>query len=364
MDKKITILEVISSLKPIGGAETFAVNLSVALNKKVNLHVAVLYDEANDSFLSTLKNNGINVSFFHKKRGVDINCAKLLREFIIKNDVRFIHTENNALITTFLAIRKKQLYKKITVLHTIHTLPGLEGGKISDLLMKYIFRNKYAIPVNIIDDDNVKKYYGLDYVPLVENGIDCSRFESTIPLTKRTTDLVMFARFTEQKNHKLAVEIFEKIVRKNENFRAYLYGVGPLKETIKELVKDKNLTQNVLIKDSLPNSEIPKILSNAKISFLCSVWEMKSIAIIEALSSGCVMVASNCVGNRTIIDDGKNGFLVANDSVDNYVKLIDDIINNPSSYQNIADNAVTSSKKYSIDFTAEAYIKLFLENKK
>ena len=128
---KINVLEVISSLKPVGGAETFAVNFCVALSKKVNLHVAILYDVCTDSLVKTLKNNGIGYTFFHKKKGIDLKCAKLLSKFIVDNKIEYIHTENNALITTYLALKKIKQCKRIPILHTIHTVPGLEGGKIS-----------------------------------------------------------------------------------------------------------------------------------------------------------------------------------------------------------------------------------------
>ena len=364
MNKNINVLEVINSLKPTGGAETFAINLCLAMNKKVNLKVAILFNEHTKAFIDTLEQNNIEYFFLEKKKGIDFKCAKRLKDIIIKHNIHFIHTENNALITTYLATRKNNLRKKVVILHTIHTLPGLEGGKISNYLMKHIFRKKIAIPVNIIDDDNVKKYYKLQYVPVIENGVDISKFANTNELKNRKTDLVMFARFEEQKNHALAIKIFETVIKKVKNFKAVLYGSGSLKPEIEKTIAEKGLSESIILAGQVDNRKIPEILSNAKISFLCSVWEMKSISIIEALSSGCIMLASDCLGNKTIINDGVNGFLISNEFPEKYSDKIIDIITCPNKYQQISYNAVESSKKYSIDQTAEEYLKLFVENAK
>ena len=356
---KMNVLEVISSLKPVGGAETFAVNFCVSLSKKVNLYVAILYDDFTNSLVNTLKNNGINFTFFHKKKGIDFKCAKLLSKFIIDNKIEYIHTENNALITTYLALRKNKQCKRIPVLHTIHTVPGLEGGRISNLFMKHIFRNKIATPVNIIADDNVKNYYKLSYVPVVENGIDLSRFDSSIPLDKRTSDLVMLARFSEEKNHIFAIDVLGEVIKKIPSFSAYLYGFGELKETIQNLIKSKSLENNIHVLDSVPNEEVPNILKKAKISLLTSLREMKSLSIIEALASGCILVVNDCVGNRTIIENDNNGYLVSIDDKNKYVNRIVDIVTNPSKYKKISQNAVASSKQYSIDKCVKNYLNIF-----
>ena len=95
------ILEVISSLYPMGGAETFATNLCVEISKIAKLKVVILYQKNRDFFISKLKENNIDVVILDRKGHIDLKNAKQLREIILDFKPDVIHTENNALIQTF-----------------------------------------------------------------------------------------------------------------------------------------------------------------------------------------------------------------------------------------------------------------------
>jgi glycosyltransferase involved in cell wall biosynthesis len=63
------------------------------------------------------------------------------------------------------------------------------------------------------------------------------------------------------------------------------------------------------VHDPLPPQEVNKQLATAKIVVLPSVFENYPYVVLEALSKGCVVIASDQGGQREIIESGHNGFL-------------------------------------------------------
>ena len=117
------ILEIISSLNPVGGGETFAVNLCRELNKISKLRVVVLYENHNDYFDKRLKEKNIDVVFLNKKAHIDFKNFKELRKIIIDFKPDVIHTENNALIPVYFSTFFPLGFKKPMVFHTMHLAP-------------------------------------------------------------------------------------------------------------------------------------------------------------------------------------------------------------------------------------------------
>ena len=60
------VLEVIPSFEPLGGAENFVFNLSLALKTCVEVYVVSLYDDENIYISNCLRQNGIEIIYLNK----------------------------------------------------------------------------------------------------------------------------------------------------------------------------------------------------------------------------------------------------------------------------------------------------------
>ena len=90
------VLEIISSLKPIGGGETFAVNFSRWMNDISDFKAVILYEEYNQMFVDRLNEKKIDYVILNKQKHFDLKNAKELRMVIEEFKPDAIHTENNA----------------------------------------------------------------------------------------------------------------------------------------------------------------------------------------------------------------------------------------------------------------------------
>lgn len=97
--------------------------------------------------------------------------------------------------------------------------------------------------------------------------------------------------FTEQKNQKFLIEVWQEI--KNDNIRLYLFGDGPLREQCNKLVKDKGLEKRIIFMGNVNN--IGCYLNAMDIMVLPSKYEGLPLVTLEWQINGLPCIISNCV---------------------------------------------------------------------
>lgn len=358
------ILEVISSLKPVGGGETFAVNFSRCMNDISEFKAVILYKEYNQMFIDRLNEKKIDYVILDKKKHFDLKNAKELRKIIKDFKPDAIHTENNALIPAFLAIRKIKKKDRPLVYHTMHLKPIDEcNGELVKILYKHILKKKEYIPVAITEllSEESKQFYKIDYVPYVENGVDLSRItDCNKKIEDRPYDVVVIGRFSYQKNHEFLIRTFAEIKKNRKDFKAAFIGGGELFDQMKKLAKESN-AEFIEFMGTMPNPGV--ILKDSKIIALGSRFEANPLSLLEGMAAGCIVVATDVGGVRNIIKDD-NGFLFNVDEDQKFIEIVTKILAKPSSYNLMSNRNKEYSQQFSMEICAERYLKLFSGNLK
>lgn len=357
------IIELISSLEPTGGAETFAVNFSREMKDISDLKVVVLYEKHKDYFVEKLKEKNITPIFLKKSKHLDFNNAKELRSIIEEFKPDVIHTENNALIPAYLALKKINNCGTIKVFHTMHLKAGDEtANRIVRFLYKRIFRKPNFIPVAITKSlsEESKKFYNISYVPYVNNGVSLEPFRNDKPLKSRKYDIVVVGRFAPQKNHFFVVSSFIELKKKLPNIKVALVGGGELLEDVKQFVLNNN-AQDYIHFMGILNSPA-EIVKDSKVIALGSLFEANPLSLLEGMSAGCIVVSSNVGGVADIINEGQNGFLFESGDREKFVDILNKVLSNIDSYQNMSDFNVKYSDQFSMRECAKKYYDLFEEN--
>lgn len=130
-----------------------------------------------------------------------------------------------------------------------------------------------------------------------------------------------------QKNVQFLIEIVRCAVVKIPNIKFYLLGVGyysPELSAVQALIKEYSLENHIQLIDWLPQEEIFKYVSQADIYLSTSLYEGLPLSVIEVMSLGKPIIATDVVGNRDCVFDGENGYLMPFDKdmfVDKIVEL-------------------------------------------
>ena len=352
----LKIVEIIPILSVRRGAESFFSNLCVSLKKRqdVELDVVLLYDEIDKSFVDQFEKNGIKPYYCHKRKGIDIKASRCFERIIQDLNPDIIHTHNCCFFTYFLAFGFKRRNWKY--FHTCHSVPEVEATNTEHFFRKIFSKKGLLTNIGISKkvSDAFKEKYGVDNVPYVMNGIPLVYSTET----KKQYDFIICASFDENKNHRLLIEAFESLPDCRK-YKLICLGTGPLLESIKSLVLQKGLSGNILFTG--PVSNVGDYLSASRIFVLPSKNEGIPISILEAMNHGLPIIASNVGGIPDFVSND-NGILFESENKDQLAKAMIELNYNLERYNKISEFNKRYVLDFSIDKSAENYLRIFEGN--
>lgn len=138
----------------------------------------------------------------------------------------------------------------------------------------------------------------------------------------------------------------------------------PHHETYREhLLKQVNIdTKRVHFLGKVPYQQYLNVLQISAVHVYLTVPFVLSWSMLEAMSTGCVVVASNTAPVKEVIEHGKNGLLVDYFSPDAIANQVIEVLSKPEHYAEMRVNArETILQNYPLHKGVEAYKKLFDE---
>lgn len=142
------------------------------------------------------------------------------------------------------------------------------------------------------------------YIRSVEKG-NTIREELGIP--KRATVIGNIAVFREQKALLDWVRAFQIVHQQDPQVHGILVGAGPQEAEIKNLIQELGLMSNIKM-PGLQTDTI-KYFSAMDIFMMSSRFEGLPIALLEAMSMNCAIVATRAGGVVEVVEDHKSGLL-------------------------------------------------------
>lgn len=138
--------------------------------------------------------------------------------------------------------------------------------------------------------------------------------ESSNPVPKDGERYITsIGRPSYQKNPLFMVEVAHGIHLKHPDIKFYLLGVGfysPMLEDMKKLIHQYDMDETFYLLPWLSHEETLKYVKGSMLYFMTSLYEGLPISVIEAMSLGKAVVASDVLGNKDCVKDGYNGYLL------------------------------------------------------
>lgn len=164
----------------------------------------------------------------------------------------------------------------------------------------------------------------------------------------------MAARFWDQKDQLSLIKGFENFLSKSKTSKSFLYllGDGPNLSKCKKYVQEHNLESNVIFTGRVSN--VNYYYSISDVVALVTNYDAIAISLIEALSMGKPIIASNVCGVPENFDfNNLNGFCID----DNSTELISDCILELYKNFDLREKMGLSSRNlYTLDFTMDKNI--------
>ncbi|MCY9006776.1 glycosyltransferase [Peribacillus frigoritolerans] len=144
---------------------------------------------------------------------------------------------------------------------------------------------------------------------VIHNPINIAELPTIEGESKRNV-IVNTARLTSAKNHKLLIKAFSRIAKDFEDYKLEIYGDGPLRESLLDLINELGLNKRIVLYEATPN--VLEKIKYSQIFVLTSNNEGFPNSLAEAMAMGIPSISTNCRigGPKEMIVNDKNGLLI------------------------------------------------------
>jgi glycosyltransferase involved in cell wall biosynthesis len=161
-------------------------------------------------------------------------------------------------------------------------------------------------------DTLIKKYsFSEKKVFTVHNGINGASFIRNDSQREKIAPYVVgtVGRLYSQKNHKLFLDMAKLLLNSygRGDMKFLIVGDGPLRNELEDYARHLKIDSSVLFAGE--RTDVPELLQDMDIFVTTSSYEGLSNTIMEAMSAGLPVVATDVGGNGELIVNGETGFI-------------------------------------------------------
>ncbi len=159
------------------------------------------------------------------------------------------------------------------------------------------------------------------------------------PIHERSNDLICVARLVFGKGQDILIHAMARLVTIMPDVKLKFLGSGEALNSLTELVHDLDLGNNIEFLGNVPHNEVLERIADSKILILPTRFEATPYVIIEALSTGTPIIASNVGGIPEMINEGVEGSLVPSEDPEELFRAILRMFSNPQKMETISHMA-------------------------
>ena len=327
------------------------------------LNQGKLADEMKKQGIPVYINDEKSLSFLHILR----NTKKVIKYF--KPNIVHSHRYKENILT-FLAIKKILNKREEKMISTQHGIPeGILSEKrkfvsfgLNVFDLNYHILSKYFDCTVSVSKEiqalliNHKKF-SLNNTTVIHNGIEVPNIINKEYVDK-TIKIGTAGRFFSIKDFPLFVEIAKILIGKYKNIEFIMAGDGPEWESIRSLVKKKEIDKYFLFPGFI--SETSDFFQGLDLYINTSIHEGIPMSVLESMSHGIPVVVPAVGGFCEMINNGIDGFLVDSRDPMDFAERCIKIIDNINIRKNISYEAREKIiRDFSVEKMADSYKKLY-----
>lgn len=172
--------------------------------------------------------------------------------------------------------------------------------------------------------------------------------------------IITAGRLESVKRFDVLLRAFARVRDRHPDWRLRIYGHGSQAAELRGLVTELGLNDTVLFMGA--RTPLDAELVKGSIAAVSSEFEAFGLTIVEAMSCGLPVVATDCPhGPGEIIESGVNGVLTPVNDVAAFARALSALIEDPTSRAVLAKNARETAERYGPDSVAARYESLFTD---
>lgn len=280
------------------------------------------------------KLEGLEIPYCDKKINIDfarslnvkqnIKSYKQLKKVFQEEhyDIVSCHTPFGGAITR-LAYKNCKV-KNTKMIYMAHGFHFYKGAPLLNWVLFYPVEKylaKYTdrlVTINLEDYTLAKRKFKTDVFYIEGIGVDDDRIQIHVSendkenlkkecnIDPQDFVIVYVAELNKNKNQKMLIRAVQEL--NDEHIKVLLVGSGEAEIELKQFVEQNEVTNQIQFLGF--RKDVPKILSIAHVGISTSIREGLGLNVIEYLLCGLPVIATKNRGHSSIIQNGKNGYLV------------------------------------------------------
>jgi glycosyltransferase involved in cell wall biosynthesis len=243
--------------------------------------------------------------------------------------------------------------------------------RLTTLLLRILYKFKYkGHYLNVLEHSERLVLLATAYLDELEFFVGSKRMGNAMvmpnPCTIKCSDISLIEKkkivlyvgrihFAQKKNN-LLLHIWSQIEPKNPEWKLQIVGAGEDYEALKNIQNDLKLNHVEFLGYQSP----ARYYEAASIFCLTSAFEGFPLSIIESMEYGCIPITFNSYGAaQDIINNDVDGYLIQPFKIDEYVNVLQSLIDNEEQRETMSKAAKYGAKKFNLESIGEQWLKMF-----
>jgi glycosyltransferase involved in cell wall biosynthesis len=193
---------------------------------------------------------------------------------------------------------------------------------------------------NVVNNWGVKK----ENIKVIYNGTKISNISNELRVNEKILKFITVGRLAPWKNIDSIIKSMSILKNKNINFELLIVGSGHFEESLKNLVKDLELEEQIIFTGQKTANELAIYYKKSEIYIQASGYEGLPHVLLEAINFNLTLVSTPIGGSNEVLENGKNGWILelvdgAKPDPINLSRIIIDIKNSNESRERKKSNA-------------------------
>lgn len=353
-EKQIAVLNLRASSESGGGPENIILKFAESVNtdrfwfgicylrkKDVSIfNIAKLYEERGYHFYE-LAGGVIDFRLFK-------SLVRLIRTH--KIDIVHAHDPKTYVYAYFLGL----VFSDLKLVATLHGWVHRRArSSFYTTIANFVLKKFGAVIAVSYELERRAARAGITNIHTIHNAIDTDKWKpDQMSAGKASTAFVIayIGRLSKEKGPLDFVKAAKGITQREQGCRFIVAGEGPLLEPTKQLVQSLGIMQYFDFRGNIPQKNMPAFYKEIDVVLSSSHTEGMPVALLEALSTGVPVVATDVGGVGELIRHGYNGLLTEKKDVESMISNVLFLKNNSELARTLKRNGrdvVTKNFSYS-----------------
>lgn len=294
--------------------------LSLVENLDRNLFDPIVLSFTEGPMVDRLRAMNISTRVIHTEKPFDRSKREMVKRFLRQEQVELVHAHGTRACSNILSAARSL---QIPVVYTVHGWSFHPDQPFLTRTLRMMgeryltSRTTLNISVSSSNRQTGRDTIGNFDSRVINNGIDRTKFNPEKSFTDIRKELsippddlliVFIARFTAHKQPLSLIQAFRQALPELPGMHLLLAGDGDQKEEAVRMINGMGLQDKITLQPF--RQDVPDVLAAADIFVLPSLWEGLPIGLLEAMSMGKAVIATEVDGTREIVQDKENGLLV------------------------------------------------------